>query len=620
MSARLAPRPPTPDPISPDRGTPGRASPPSDPTNRPARFLRDLSIRGRLVALVALTTLALLVVGTVGLLQLRAALDRVALTSTAGMQVVREDGIARSAQVHFKKQVQEWKNILLRGHDPANFQRYLRAFNEEEAVVRGELGRLRALAADRAWVGTEVGALLATHAELGVKYREALRGFDPADPVGHRRVDAAVRGIDRAPTDALDSLVARIDREGAERMSTLERESNQLLGRTLAAMAVLLLVGSGLILWVAASIVRGIVGPLHAVVASAERVATGDLRATVRVEGADETARLAGAFDHMVGELRAVIGPITRTSTRLASASAELSALAGETGESARELKTVIGQISDGAHHQAGDAQKTVAVVAGLASGIRGVAAEADAIEREAAATLQAARRGGETVQAAVAGMVEVREAALAGTGQVEALAAYSRDVDDFLRVSREIAEQTNLLALNAAIEAARAGEHGRGFAVVADEVRKLASESGAAAGRTAEQVVRMRAAIDDVVTGMRQRTEAVQQRTDMAREAGASLEAILGAVERAHGQIRGIAGNARRMAAEIPAVAEMVDGMAGTAQQNAASAEEMAAMSDQVLGAVVQIAAISGGTSAPERTVAGAARELEGLMGRFVV
>jgi methyl-accepting chemotaxis protein len=590
--------------------------------NAVLRPLHRMTIRGRLVALVALALAALLAVGGAGLLQVSAALERVHAAVEAGSAVTHENDAARSAQVHFKKQVQEWKNVLLRGHDPALFERHLAGFAREEAATRAELARLRALAGGRGGIAREVDALVATHVALGTRYRAALGGFDRGDPRAYRRVDAAVRGMDRAPTDAIDSLVTRIQREGQARMAALELRSRRMLAQTLLQLAVLSLLAGAGVLWLAAIIVRGIVDPLRGVVSSAERVADGDLRAGVRVEGRDETARLASAFERMVDSLRAVITPIVATSTRLATASSDLAGLAGQTGGAARELKAAIGEIADGAHHQAEDARRTVTVIAGLAAGIRDVATEADAIERDAALTLDAARRGGATVGAAVAGMMEVREAALAGAGQVEALGGYSREVDDFLRVVRDLAEQTNLLALNAAIEAARAGEHGRGFAVVADEVRKLATQSGEAAGRTGAQVARMRVAIDEAVVGMRSRTEAVRERTEMAREAAASLQVVLGAVERTHGQIRGIAGHARRMASDIPAVAGMVDGMAGTAVQNAASAGQMATMSDQVLGAVVRIAEISGDAREDRGgrpTLAGAARELESLVGRFV-
>jgi methyl-accepting chemotaxis protein len=585
--------------------------------------LARLGIRGRLTALVVVAALGTLAVGATGLLAVRAALEQVHRAATEGDAVTRANDAARSAQVHFKKQVQEWKNVLLRGFDPRMFARYLEGFNEEEAAVRAELLRLRGM---EGVAGAElrggIDSLLAVHGVLGQRYRAALAEYDPDDPRAHRRVDAAVRGMDRAPTDAMDTLVVRIQRAGAARLAETGRRSRRLMWQMLAGIGALLVLGSALALWLSSRIVDGIARPLRGLTGSAERVAGGDLRHDLAAEGDDEVARLGRAFDRMTGELRGVIGPMAETSTRLGTASGTLTGIAGETGAAARELKDAIGQIAAGAEHQADAAQRTVAVVTGLAQGVRQVSADAEMVERDASATREAARRGGTVVRAAVDGMLEIRQAALSGAGQVETLAAQSEQVGEFVRVISAIADQTNLLALNAAIEAARAGEHGRGFAVVAEEVRKLAAQSSDSAARTAELVGGMRASIAEAVASMRARSEAVRQRTEMAREAGDALHDILQSVERSHEQIRGIAGQARRMAAEIPAVAQMVDAVAGTAEQNAASAGQMATMSDQVLGAVEQISRIAGGNGhgGDAASLAGSARLMQTLVGRFTV
>jgi methyl-accepting chemotaxis protein len=597
----------------------------NDTQSRAARLplgLARLGIRGRLAALVVVAAIGTLATGVTGLLAVRAALDQVHRAAQEGDAVTRANDAARSAQVHFKKQVQEWKNILLRGFDPAMFARYLEGFSEEETAVRTELGRLREMDGAGPEVRVRVDSALAVHAALGERYREALRAYDAADPLTHRRVDAAVRGIDRAPTDAMDSLVARIQRQGQARLLEVDRRSRRLMWQMLAGIGALLLAGSTLALWLSGRIVEGIARPLRGLTRSAEHVAQGDLRHALAGEGEDEVARLGRAFDRMTGELRGVIGPLAVTSAHLGDASGTLAGIAGETGQAARELKQVIGHIADGAGEQADAAQRTVSVVAGLANGVRQVSADAEAVERDASATRDAARRGGAVVRAAVDGMLEIRQAALSGAGQVETLAAQSQQVGEFVRVISDIAAQTNLLALNAAIEAARAGEHGRGFAVVAEEVRKLAAQSSESASRTADLVAGMRASITEAVASMRARSEAVQQRTEMAREAGDALDDVLQAVERSHEQIRGIAGQARKMAAEIPAVAAMVDAVAGTAEQNAASAEQMATMSDQVLGAVERISSIAGsnGHAGDPASLAGSAKMMQTLVGRFQV
>lgn len=586
------------------------------------RGLARLGIRGRLSVLVVATTVVTVAVGVAGLLAVRAALGQVQRAAAEADAVIRAHDLARSAQVHFKNQVRDWEGVLLRGFDPVEFARYLKGFNDEEALVRADLRQLRAMTTADPELRASIDSLLTMHGLLGERYRLAIARYDRTDPQAHRRVDASVRGVDRAPTRAMDTLVARIHSRGQQRLAAVDQRSRYLMWQLLAGIAVLLLAGTALALGLASRIVDGIARPLRGLTGSAERVAAGDLRYSLDVPGDDEVARLGRAFDRMTSELRGLMEPLSSTSAHLSSASGTLAHIAGDTGAAAAELQDVIAQIAAGAARQAQAAHGAVSVVTGLAAGVVQVSADAEAVEREASATREAARRGGAIVQTAVDGMLELRQAALSGAGRVEKLAQQSEQVGELVRVISGIAAQTNLLALNAAIEAARAGEHGRGFAVVADEVRKLALQSSESAARTAELVGGMRTTISGAVGDMRAQSESVQQRTEVAREAADALQDILDAIERSHQQIRGITAHASRMAAEIPTVAEIVDGVAATAEENAASAAQMASMSDQVLGAVDQISRIAGtnGHAGNTASLAGSANLMQTLVGRFTV
>src|SRR5437867_11862267 len=119
--------------------------------------------------------------------------------------------LGRQAQVHFKIQVQEWKNVLLRGADPQLLEKYRGGFEKEEAAVQKHLTVLRERLTAEALDVARVDGLLAVHRSLGERYRAALAGFE-GDAAGARKVDHAVRGIDRAPTEAMDALVAEIGR------------------------------------------------------------------------------------------------------------------------------------------------------------------------------------------------------------------------------------------------------------------------------------------------------------------------------------------------------------------------------------------------------------------------
>ncbi|MGE3909062.1 MAG: methyl-accepting chemotaxis protein, partial [Chloroflexota bacterium] len=174
-----------------------------------------------------------------------------------------------------------------------------------------------------------------------------------------------------------------------------------------------------------------------------------------------------------------------------------------------------------------------------------------------------------------------------------------------------DIAEQTNLLALNAAIEAARAGEHGRGFAVVADEVRKLAERSQRETKAISELIREVQAGTKDAVGAMEQGSEKVEQGSVKADEAGKALGEILQAVEATVAQVTQIATAAQEMASGARGVVEAMGSISAVVEENSAATEEMAAQAGQVTSSIESIAAVSEENSAATEEVSASAEEM---------
>jgi hypothetical protein len=202
--------------------------------------------RRNLIKLAGLLALLLVLNGVVGLFALdySSTSHQEDIAALQGVMAALET--ARSAQVHFKKQVQEWKNILLRGDAAEDLRRYRTAFDAEEATVQRELEALEAAARSISMDLPLVSEVRQSHAALGPRYRDALARLQPEDPGSARAVDALVRGIDRKPTDDMDaivdrlheragSLATRIARDARSRYETLRRVS---LGATIAGLVI----------------------------------------------------------------------------------------------------------------------------------------------------------------------------------------------------------------------------------------------------------------------------------------------------------------------------------------------------------------------------------------------
>ena len=170
--------------------------------------------------------------------------------------------LARSAQVDFKKQVQEWKDLLLRGGDQATFDKYLKAFGEQEAATQADMEKLHLLFASQQIDTAKIEASQQSHHELGVRYREALKLYVIGEPESAAKVDRAVRGIDRAPTDAIDAIVTQVQHFSSDVTSVLEADFHASTVRvervTLAGMGVGLVASVLIGLFLTRSITRPI--------------------------------------------------------------------------------------------------------------------------------------------------------------------------------------------------------------------------------------------------------------------------------------------------------------------------------------------------------------------------
>ncbi|MCU1761878.1 methyl-accepting chemotaxis protein [Pseudomonas sp. 14P_8.1_Bac3] len=258
---------------------------------------------------------------------------------------------------------------------------------------------------------------------------------------------------------------------------------------------------------------RSIVTPLSRAVLAAETIASGNLTKTIDIDGKDEPARLLGALSTMQANLRKTIEQIAGSATQL--------------GAAAEELSTVTEEASRGLQQQNNEIEQAATAVNEMTAAVEEVARNAVSTSEASNQSTQAAREGRDRVVETVDAIQTMTHDVQNTSVMIEGLAAQGRDIGKVLDVIRAIAEQTNLLALNAAIEAARAGEAGRGFAVVADEVRALAHRTAQSTQEIEKMVAGIQNGTGEAVSSMQQSNQRTQSTLEMARAAGVALEQI---------------------------------------------------------------------------------------------
>jgi methyl-accepting chemotaxis protein-1 (serine sensor receptor) len=467
---------------------------------------------------------------------------------------------ARAAQVEFKIQVQEWKNILVRGSDPAELAKYTEAFKDSASRTLGTLDKLKAtLRIQGAPIDMVENAQAALQA-LNAHYLAALASYDGADPQSYKLLDRQVKGMDRGPTRQIDAIVAAIqDRSLKTIMATreekmaAERSERQL---AIVIFGTILASATAATVWLA----RSITAPLRQAVAIAGTVAEGNLSQEIVVDRKDEIGMLLASLKSMQQGLAGIV-------LRVRSGTEAMSAATSEIAQGNQDLAART-------EEQASAVEETAASMEQLTSMVQKSSAAAAEARRMAETASDAAARGGAAVAEVVSTMSEIESA--------------SGRIVDIIGVIDGIAFQTNILALNAAVEAARAGEQGRGFAVVASEVRTLAQRSATAAKE-------IKALISDSVGK-------VQQGSRLVDGAGETMREVVGSIQHVAGVVAGITGTTTQQSEGIVQINEAMRQMDGVVQQNSALVEQAAAAADALqqqafaLSEVVDVFRLAGG------------------------
>ncbi|WP_420264083.1 methyl-accepting chemotaxis protein [Candidatus Magnetominusculus dajiuhuensis] len=340
-------------------------------------------------------------------------------------------------------------------------------------------------------------------------------------------------------------------------------KSERNVASTKTLLVALILIGVICLLAAAITIIKSITKPLSEGVGAMHRIASGDLTVDIQSFNTDEAGQLLSAMAEMAANLNEMIEKIKQSADMVAASS--------------DGLKSSSEQMSLGVNEQSSKSSQIATSATEMSQTVVDIARNASSIATSAVDTAREAKEGEAIVNKSINEVKGIAQTVGESAGLISSLGERSKQIGDIVKVIKDIADQTNLLALNAAIEAARAGEQGRGFAVVADEVRKLAERTAKATSEISTMIISIQDETDMAVSSMDGATKMVEAGVENVSSAGESLHKIVASIQSLQVMVEQIASATEEMSTVSETITTDIESIANVSQETSASSDHIA-------------------------------------------
>lgn len=568
-------------------------------------LLRNIKIRSKLFVIIIISALALSIVGIQGV----GGLSKL----SKGSEMIYQDQLipnqlfARLKANNLDLDTYKFELMVTKDSDRnETLQKNIKEKNEENNTLMEKIDQLKLMD------------------NVSEKYESFKSEYKKLQDISSQMLSLAVKNENDKAYDVylkemepqretVNQLIEDIQTLNADNAKTIYQRDSKEAGSIITLLIIVIAASLVLSISIGLLMTRLITKPIKDIQALFAETEQGDFTVKGTYQSKDELGLLTASFNKMVAGVRSIIETVGETSHQVASSSQELSASADESTKASEYISTTIQELAVGSDQQVESVENSRTVIKGMTEFAGRISSSAEKAAATADQTAKMSLEGTKAIDKVSAQMQSINETVVSLSEAFKHLTERSNEIGNITEVITSIAEQTNLLALNAAIEAARAGEQGKGFAVVADEVRKLAEQSA----QSAEQITRLITIIQNdtkqTMNSVISATGEVKEGLVVVHEAGGAFQKIENSITEVVTQINDVTNLVKNLTAGTSEIETAISGVKEVAETAAGSTQTVSAATQEQLASMEEIAAAS-------QILAQNAEELQHLIQKFKI